>query len=116
MEQNDAAIFFFPLFLISRDSSKRHPSTRRRSHHGRDFDQKPIPAQMALQISAAGLRFRQKGDMSLGANQLRGQLQFSQCRFFHAGIRMGKAMQEPSEPKMARLIGTVPVKLGPTIF
>jgi hypothetical protein len=29
---------------------------------------------------------------------------------------MGEAMQEPSEPKMARLIGTVPMKLGQTVF
>jgi len=33
---------------------------------------------MALQIGAARLRFRQKGDADSGANQLRGQLQFSQ--------------------------------------
>jgi hypothetical protein len=29
---------------------------------------------------------------------------------------MGEAMQEPAEPKMARLIGTMSMKLFPSIF
>jgi hypothetical protein len=33
-----------------------------------------------------------------------------------AGIIVGEAMEEPAETKMAGLIGTMPMQLGPSIF
>ncbi|HEY7533346.1 MAG TPA: hypothetical protein VH681_11275 [Nitrospiraceae bacterium] len=71
---------------------------------------------MTLEVRCASLRFRQEDHASTNTDQLRGQFQFRKGGLLYTGVAVVQAMKQASKPQPARLISTMAVKRGITVF